>query len=132
MSDDTTRIGAHPNDRGCSFRVWAPHATALTVLIQNGNSWDANETPDRAPLAGPDDGYWSGTAPNVGPGQLYRYEITTDGGTFQRLDPAARDLLHSGLTRHNPGSENASIVVSDEPYDWTEFDTPRFKDFLIY
>jgi 1,4-alpha-glucan branching enzyme len=133
MSEETTRIGAHPNDHSCFFRVWAPHASTLKVLIQDGGTWDHGDPGTRTvDLARSDNGYWSGTVPNVGPGHLYRYQITIDGHSFQRLDPAARDVLHSGLTRHFPDSENASIVVTDEPYGWSPYTTPRFKDFLIY
>ena len=40
--------------------------------------------------------------------------------------------MAAALTRHHPTSENASIVVTNKPYRWSPFDTPRFKTFLIY
>ncbi len=132
MIDEITQIGAHPNGSACFFRVWTPNANEVKVLIQDGSSWIRDANTRTADLTSSGNGYWSGTVPNVRPGHLYRYEITTKGHTFQRLDPAARDVLHSGLTRHHPDSENASIVISDEPYEWSPYITPRFKDFIIY
>ena len=132
MTETNQRIGAHPNGSGCFFRVWAPYASHLKVLIQAGDDWARDADTRTVNLERSEDGYWSDTVPNVRPGYLYRYEITTDGHTFQRLDPAARDVLHSGLTRHYPDSENASIVVSDEPYGWSSYTTPHFNNFIIY
>lgn len=124
-------LGASLRDGGCEFRVWAPHAEAVRVLLQTGDWWDHTNPTDAATLTETDDGYWKGFVPNVEAGRLYRYEIENDGFTFQRLDAAARDTIHSQLTRHHPASENASIVTSRD-YERSPYDTPRFKDFLIY
>lgn len=127
----TSPLGATLEDSGCRFRVWAPHAEEVSVLLQTGSTWDSTETPTRVALKKDQAGYWNGFADGVGPGQLYRYEIKNN-GTFERIDPAARDTIHSELTRSNRGSHNASIVVTNEPYPWSKFDTPRFTNFLIY
>lgn len=133
MVETNTLIGAHLNDSGCFFRVWAPHASHLKVLIQEGAYWDNDATTRTFYLDRSEDGYWSGTLPDVQEGSLYRYEITTNGNTHQRLDPAARNVLHSGLLRNNPlSSDNASIVVSDEHFSWSPYTTPRFHNFIIY
>ena len=132
MMETNPRIGAHPNNAGCFFRVWAPYASQLKVLIQDGDIWIRDADTRTFNLNRSEDGYWSGTVPDVQPGNLYRYEITTDGHTFQRLDPTSRDVLHSGLTRDYPDSENASIVVSDELYTWSSYTTPHFNNFIIY
>jgi 1,4-alpha-glucan branching enzyme len=64
---------------------------------------------------------------------MYRYEIRTPGGgLLQRLDPAARDVLSSDLTRADPANRNGSIVLGTEAFPWAPFTTPRFEDFLIY
>jgi 1,4-alpha-glucan branching enzyme len=129
---DARPIGAHPNSGGCSFRVWAPNASDVTVLVQDAPAWNAGNDRDELPLARSADGYWDGTVAEVKAGDLYRYRITNNGETFERLDPAAHDVLHSGLTRHMPTSENASIVVSDEPFPYASFTTPAFHNFIIY
>lgn len=125
-------IGAILTDGGCNFRVWAPHAEQARVLLQSGDEWRHDDPVMSVNLDRSDDGYWNGFVPGVELGWLYRYEFENDGHTFQKLDAAARDVIHSQLTRHDPTSENASIVVTNQSNDWTPFDTPRFDDFLIY
>ena len=132
MSTSNERLGASPRTGGCDFRVWAPHADAVSVLLQTGDRWDHADPTDEFALTKGADGYWQGFAVGVEAGRLYRYKIRNAGVTFERLDAAARDTLHSELTKHNPASENASIVVSDEAFPWATFDTPRFPDFLVY
>lgn len=125
-------LGASLTDGGCNFRVWAPHAEQARVLLQTGDQWRHQDPVESVSLTKSAEGYWTGFVPGVEAGRLYRYEIENDGHTFQRLDAAARDVIHSQLTRHDPTSENASIVVTNQPYDWASFDTPRFNNFLIY
>jgi 1,4-alpha-glucan branching enzyme len=126
------RIGAHLTTEGCFFRVWAPHAQQVSVLLQEGERWRGGD-PDRVyPMTPSNNGYWSVTVPGVTPGTLYRYAITHEGNTRQRLDPAARDVVNSALTASDGRSDNASIVVENKPYPWAEFRTPAFENFLIY
>ena len=126
-------LGATLSDGGCHFRVWAPHADQARVLLQTGDEWLHEDEPvASASLMRSDDGYWTGFVADVKAGWLYRYEFEHNGHKFQRLDAAARDVIHSQLTRHDPTTENASIVVTNQPYDWAPFDTPRFNNFLIY
>lgn len=126
------RIGAHLADGGCFFRVWAPHAEQVRVLLQRGTRWRFDAERRAVPLESDGHGYWSATLPDVVAGTLYRYEITHNGAVSERLDPAARDVVHSALTRHDGNSDNASIVVENKPYPWAPFKTPAFENFLIY
>ncbi|MBL8221589.1 MAG: alpha amylase C-terminal domain-containing protein [Bryobacterales bacterium] len=126
------RVGAWLTEEGCFFRVWAPNATAVAALIQDGPYWEVTDTIIRQELS-KQDGYWSGTVPGVRPWQLYRFELQhPEAGVRQHLDPAARDVLSSELTRHDPSSRNGSVVVDPAPYPFAPFATPRFEDFLIY
>jgi 1,4-alpha-glucan branching enzyme len=126
------RIGAWLTAGGCFFRVWAPHAEAVTVLIQTGPYWEVCDTIARHALTRSGD-YWSATVPDVQAWQLYRMEITHSGGqVVERLDPAARDVLSSEMTRHDPASRNASIVLGPDLVDWIPFQTPAFENLIIY
>ena len=126
------RIGAWLTSHGCFFRVWAPHADAVAVLVQDGPYWEVDDTVISQDLVRNGD-YWSGTVPDVRAWQLYRFEIRHhDGSSSQRLDPAARDVLSSELTRSDPSSRNGSIVLGTEPFPWAPFQTPRFENFIIY
>jgi 1,4-alpha-glucan branching enzyme len=126
------RVGAWLTSPGCFFRVWAPHANAVTVLVQDGPYWEVDDTVTRQDLV-KDGDYWSGTVPGVRAWQLYRFEISHPAaGLVQRLDPAARDVLSSELTRSDPSSRNGSVVLGTEPFPWAPFQTPAFENFIIY
>jgi 1,4-alpha-glucan branching enzyme len=126
------RIGAWLTPAGCFFRVWAPHAQAVAVLVQDGPSWNAANPPLRQPLM-QDGVYWSATVPSVAAGQLYRLEIRTPAGvTIQQLDPAARRVRNSEPTRSDPNGPNGSFVLDSAGFPWTPFTTPRFENFIIY
>jgi 1,4-alpha-glucan branching enzyme len=126
------RLGARLTPEGCFFRVWAPHAAALAVVVQDGPYWEVEDTITRHELA-ENGGYWSGTVPGVQAGQLYRFEIRNpDGSANQRLDPAARDVVSSELTRQDPSSRNASLVLGADAFAWAPFRTPPFENLIVY
>ena len=126
------RIGAWLTAHGCFFRVWAPHAKKVSVLFQPGPYWEIDDTVIEHDLVREGD-YWSANVPGVPAGQLYRYRIElADGGFVERLDPAARDVLSSELTRQDPSSRNGSVVPGNDAFDWAPFQTPRFENFIIY
>lgn len=130
--DSNPRLGATLIPSGCRFRVWAPHARDLAVLIQDGPYWECGDVVIRQGLVRDGD-YWTGTVHGARAWQLYRYEITTyDGAVLERLDPAARDVVSSDLTRCDPASRNGSIIQGDWTVDWSTFRTPAFENFLIY
>jgi 1,4-alpha-glucan branching enzyme len=126
------RLGAWLTPQGCFFRVWAPHAHKVSVLVQDGPYWEVDDIVIEQALA-KDGDYWSTTVPGVRAWQLYRFKIEhSGGGVTERLDPAARDVLSSELTRRDPSSRNASVVPGTDPFPWAPFETPRFENFIIY
>jgi 1,4-alpha-glucan branching enzyme len=126
------RIGAWLTPAGCFFRVWAPHAANVAVILQDGPYWEVTDTVIRQNLVN-NGGYWSATVPGVKAYQMYRFEIRTPGGAvFQQLDAAGREVLDSDLTRDDPSDRNASIVLGSDPFPWTPFTTPQFENFIIY
>jgi 1,4-alpha-glucan branching enzyme len=112
--------------------VWAPHASNVAVLVQDGPYWELEDVIIAQDLTRQGD-YWSGTVAGVHAFQLYRYEIThSDGSRTQRLDPAARDVLSSELTRSDPSWRNGSVIMLADPFPWAPFQTPRFENLIIY
>jgi 1,4-alpha-glucan branching enzyme len=114
-------MGAVLHAEGTTFRVWAPHAAAVSVKGSfNGESADAT------PLARDgDSGYWSADVPGVKAGDTYRFVIRTeDGRTLERRDPYARDLTNSvGV-----------CIVTDPAFDWGDdgFRMPPWDELVIY
>src|SRR5215216_5038354 len=89
-------------------RVWAPKRTSVELVISD----DSTPGSDSA-LTSEGNGYFSGTAANVGPGTRYRFRL--DGGdTFP--DPASR-YQHEGP--HGP-----SMVIDPTTYQWGDHDWP--------
>ena len=130
--DVADHIGCRLTRDGAFFRVWAPHATGVSVVLQDPPEWDGRRPGAVRPLTRSGD-HWSATVPGVRAGQLYRFRITTaDGSVLDRLDAAARDVLSSQLTRAHADGTNASVVDDPASFRWAPFDPPRFENYLIY
>ncbi|HYH03882.1 MAG TPA: alpha-amylase family glycosyl hydrolase [Bacillota bacterium] len=129
MSVDFTKVGAQLNGEECFFRVWAPNAKEVyTVFEKEGWQKKADYRLTRA-----EGNYWQGTLKNIHANDKYRFLIVPRTGTgrndaeLRKIDPAARDTLHS-----NPyDPQNAAIIV-DPSYEWAPFVTPQFHNFIIY
>ncbi len=113
-------MGAMPFEGGVTFRVWAPHAQAVSVT-GSFCDWDATGEP----LAPEDVGNWSADVAGVRTGDEYRLLISTPEGLIQRLDPRARQLTNS---------VGNAVVYDPSGFDWGagEFHTPAWNDLVIY
>ncbi len=128
------RIGVTNTDHGYFFRVWAPDAQIVSLLIQQGPYWEnvGDDTLVEMELI-QDGDYWSATVREAQAWQLYRYRLTfASGKVVERLDPAARDVISSELTRNDPSSRNASVIPGITLTSWLPFQTPKFDAFIIY
>jgi maltooligosyltrehalose trehalohydrolase len=93
-------LGAVVDGPRTTFRVWAPSATAVDVVIEGR---------DVIALTGGANGMFSGSFDNVMPGTRYRYRLN-GGSAFP--DPASR-FQPDGV--HGP-----SMVVSPWTFDWSD------------
>ena len=99
-------LGSHLSSDGVDFRVWAPFADAVSVVINSDFNWDETA------LSTENNGYWSGSVQDIQAGKSYKYRIQTkDGQTLERNDPRARQLTVS---------DNGDSVVIDPEYDWED------------
>src|SRR4051794_32018767 len=64
-------MGATPYDGGVTFRVWAPHATDVTVMGMLGTG----DVQTLVPLAREDGGLWSADMPGAGEVSLYKFRV---------------------------------------------------------
>ena len=83
-------MGAIPFEGGVTFRVWAPHADAVSV-IGSFNDWDST----RDPMAAENDTTWSVDVVGASEGDEYRFLIRSGGRDLNRIDPRARRLTSS-------------------------------------
>ncbi len=79
------RLGAHPDDRGTRFAVWAPDALGVSV-IGDFNGW-SGEGADLAQVSGL--GVWNGYVPGAHIGHRYKYRIRSrhGGRILEKADP---------------------------------------------
>ena len=80
------RLGAHVVSGGVDVGVWAPRASAVSV-IGDFCDWDR----DAHPLTRDGDGTWRAHVPGLGPGEIYQLSVRDAHGTWQdHADPLAR------------------------------------------
>jgi maltooligosyltrehalose trehalohydrolase len=108
------RLGATPGEYGTHFRVWAPDATRLDVVLESGARFAATKD---------DAGAFTVTIPDAGHGM--RYRLSADGGPALP-DPASR-FQPEGV--HGP-----SEVVDPGAYAWRTADWRGVapKDLVVY
>ena len=121
-----TPMGAELIGNGATFRVWAPGAKAVYLIV---NDPDAQAAEDDAHLLVRDrDGYWAGFFPGVTDGTQYRFWVVGTGGKGFKRDPYARELeMHD--------YPNCNCLVRDpQTYPWHDqgFRPPAFNDLMIY
>lgn len=100
---DRTRpsVGAVPCDQGTFFRVWAPIARRVEVVLERNDL--------RHPLTAEADGYFAGFLQDVCAGHRYKFSLD-DGEPFP--DPASR---------YQPeGPHGLSEIIDPCSYKWSE------------
>jgi 1,4-alpha-glucan branching enzyme len=108
------KLGAHAMEfegvNGTHFAVWAPNARRVSV-VGGFNDWDGRRHPMRLRL---DSGVWEVFIPDVGPGQVYKYEIIGQDG---RLLPLKADPF---AFQSEMRPRTASVVADPTPFKWTD------------
>jgi 1,4-alpha-glucan branching enzyme len=105
-------LGAHslPTGKGMRFSVWAPNATAVSV-IGDWNGWrDGIDVMQASPTG---DGTWSCDAVAAHIGNAYKFKIDGPNGySAEKADPMARQSEHPPKT--------ASCVAADAHHEWQD------------
>ena len=102
-------LGAHPQENGIHFCVWAPMAQQVHV-VGDFNDWDAQQHPLKKMT---EIGFWHGTVAEASVGQHYKYAITgSDGSTILKSDPFAFYGQHQ--------LHHASLIYDFPGYAWTD------------
>jgi 1,4-alpha-glucan branching enzyme len=131
----TGGMGAILHNGGCTFRVWAPNASAVWVAGDfTSPSWGDGMVAlarDAQDVASEGHGYWSAFVPGVGAGAEYRYVVQNGGvgpgnpggAAVWKMDPYGRDAT---------SSEGNSRTV-DGSYPWTgTYQMPAWNDLVLY
>jgi maltooligosyltrehalose trehalohydrolase len=101
-------LGAWPDGEGTRFRVWAPKAKRVEVVVQHREG-----KVTAFPLEGSDDGYFSSTLAGVVAGDRYHYQI------------AGQEPLPDPVSRFQPeGPHRPSEVIDPDRFAWTDSGWP--------
>jgi 1,4-alpha-glucan branching enzyme len=113
-------MGAIPNAKGVTFRVWAPYAEKV-CLIGTFNGWDESSIP----LFNEKNGYWSADVSGAKVGDEYRYLIHGPESSFSRIDPYARKVTNAA---------GNGIVYEPQAFDWggDTFHMATGNELVIY
>ncbi len=116
---ETNKLGCFRTNRGFAFRVWAPHATSVTV-IGDFNNWDRNANP----CVRDEGGNWYAEIEGVVVGQGYKFAITNNEKSWQRIDPRAKEVTNS--VGHG--------IITEDEYDWQDdnFTMAAWNELIIY
>ncbi|HXI85607.1 MAG TPA: LamG-like jellyroll fold domain-containing protein [Verrucomicrobiae bacterium] len=110
--------GSIPYSGGVTFRVWAPHASSVTVPGQF-NSFSTTATPL---FSEGTSGVWSVDVPGATAGQQYKYFL--NGSTYKQDPRCRQEISQSGN----------SIIYNTTNFNWTgdTFSTPALSDTVVY
>ncbi|MGR9051274.1 MAG: 1,4-alpha-glucan branching protein GlgB [Gammaproteobacteria bacterium] len=124
------RFGAHIESRasvvGVRFGIWAPNAQRVSV-VGNFNRWDGRCHPMQRLTSS---GFWALFVPDIGAGELYKFEIKSKGGAvFLKTDPYAYSVEDS--------PEAAAIVYDLDTLRKSDSERPRSREaeepaFAVY
>ena len=108
------RMGAHPNQQGTWFAVWAPNAERVEVT-GDFNDW----SPGADVLERREGGLWEGYVRGAKPGQKYKYHLKANGEWVDRTDPYAFQMEAPSKNTY----EGLSAIIRDlDTYDWDDQD----------
>ena len=147
------RLGAHPDDDGTTFSLWAPRAQGVELAIVA-----TDRTQTNIDMTADDDGVWTVRVPDAGPRTTYGYRVHGDwnpqaGLRFNPakllLDPYAHAITggvdyHGPIMDHTPDSNYRpdptdsfravplSVVVAPSPPP-TPLSSPRpLSELVVY
>ncbi len=115
------KLGAHPMEmdgvKGVGFAVWAPNAKRVSV-VGAFNNWDGRVNAMRCHQSC---GVWDIFIPNIGEGELYKYEIKShDDCILVKADPVAF------YSEKRPNT--ASVVYDINHYNWSDSNWMNYRE----
>ncbi len=114
------RLGALPVDGATSFRVWAPNASAVSV-VGEFNDWK----PDAHPLEKRERGVWERVVPEAKTGQQYQFHLENGEQRLTKNDPYAREIHHG---------TGKGVIYDDATFQWKSPDNvlPNWNEMVLY
>jgi 1,4-alpha-glucan branching enzyme len=111
--------GALPFDGGTRFRVWAPHANAVSV-VGDFNDWKTGAHAMRYEKGG----MWAVEIPGAKPGQQYQFEIVNGDWSARKNDVYVREIH----------AETSRGVIYTDTFKWNSPDCvlANWNELVLY
>jgi len=113
------KLGAHPQQKGTWFAVWAPHADRVSV-IGDFNDWNSVASP----LTSAGSGIWEGFVSNAQPGQRYKFHVCRGHYVGNKADPYSFRLEAPAMG----GSAITGLSSIIQPLEYTWQDEKWMKE----
>jgi 1,4-alpha-glucan branching enzyme len=112
-------MGATPFEGGARFKVWAPNATAISV-VGEFNDWK----PEANPLKREDGGMWFAEVAGAKVGQQYQFEVVNGENHWRKNDAYAREIH----------AQSAQSVIYADTFKWNHPDSPlpNWNEMVLY
>ncbi|MBN2729245.1 MAG: alpha amylase C-terminal domain-containing protein [Bacteroidales bacterium] len=132
-------MGANLIDGGATFRVWAPSAKFIYVVLNGVSGYVPNA--DDELVKNPQSGHWTGFIPNISDGTKYRFYVIGETGHFGdnglgqeidgegfKRDPCARELEFDDWPNVD------CIIRNPNSYPWHDegYFPPKFHELIVY
>lgn len=113
-------LGATYTQASTSFKLWAPLASAVSLLTyESATSPSASAT--ATPMVKGEKGTWSVTLNGDQKGTIYGYQVTRNGETVRSIDPYARTSTANG------GRGVVIDLDATDPTGWSTTPKPAFS-----
>ena len=107
-------LGAHPDEGGTHFAVWAPYADYVAV-VGDFNGWN----PGAHPLHRRDAGLWEGYVEGAAPGERYKFRIGSPAFQGDKTDPFAY-AMEAPHPSGNPIEGMSAIITDLDDFTWSD------------
>ncbi len=113
------RMGALPLEGTTQFRVWAPNASAVSV-VGEFNAWN----PQADPLTREDGGLWAREVEGAKAGQQYQFYLENGEQKLTKNDPYAREIH----------GQTAKGVIYNDNFEWKSPANvlPSWNELVMY
>ena len=129
---DDTPMGGNLFGQGATFRVWAPGAEAVYVVLHASTAYTPG--PGDRLVQDAATGHWTGFVEGAADGTPYRYWVVGPGGAGFKRDPQAREL-HYYLNEASDDYNDSNCILRDpSSYRWVapDFRPPPFHQLVVY
>jgi 1,4-alpha-glucan branching enzyme len=119
-------MGVDLVEDGATFRVWAPAADHVYVVLDGTSEYEPQPTDEL--VKDPATGHWTGFIAGVTDGTKYRFWVSGPAGSGLKRDPWARELELYDY----PDCDGIARQVNSYPWHDAMFQAPKLSELIVY